>query len=226
MIDSCRLLPTWIQSTISGLYIGSATLITPIGLYFLSYAIIIIQLTIILFLIQKNIVYRKISKLENAIKRKVIWVQTKEDRKELNKKRWINLVLVLLSITVYFHLTNTKLLIINSLFCLLFFLKILFYLPLVSIRIFNDDEDRNILQIINEKDNETEGININEINEISFGSNVVTVHLKKEIIDLNINFLSTRENERVFKFLKKQELFKIERKINTTVKTRYNGNSS
>ena len=94
MIESCRLMPAWIQFIFVMIVMGIAVFIIPVATYFFLAAIITIQVIFILLLIQKNIVYKRISKLEVAIQKMVVWVHSKKDEREKYKKAMINVLLI------------------------------------------------------------------------------------------------------------------------------------
>jgi len=212
--ESCRLMPTFMQSLLFGLMFGIATLLIPTLTYFFFYTIIFFQATFIILLVQKNLVYRRISKLKNAIQKKIIWIHTKEDKKDLLKKRGINLLLVALTLFLYFKITSINLLIVNGLFCLLFSLKIIFFVPLLSLRII---EDRDLsFQIINEQQQENIEVEIFKIKNITLDHNTLIIDTKDDFIHTPIHFKSTEEYDRVFYFLRGLEELKgkiIENKI-------------
>ncbi|MGK0364964.1 MAG: hypothetical protein ACI85O_002025 [Saprospiraceae bacterium] len=203
MIESCRLMPTWVQFI---LFIGAAGIVsfTIPMLFYISVTIILVQVVFIILLIKKYIVYRRISKLEVAIKKRVIWIFSKRDKDEKYKKGLINLGLIILTLILFFTLQNTKLLIINGLFCVLFFLKIAFYVPLISVRIIEDDK----FVVINKGLGERMEINLYEINSIKIVEDKIIVNRKK--IEIPLDFQSEKEVRRLMMFLKGIDKFRVD----------------
>ena len=79
LVDGCRMLPETIQAFLFALvFVGGHSLVMA-GLFNFLLTVILIELLLILILIQKNIVYQRISKIENAIGSQILWIKTRQD---------------------------------------------------------------------------------------------------------------------------------------------------
>ena len=207
--ESCRLMPNWIQSIFFFIMLGIATFIVPVISYFFLGTIIILQLIVIILLAKKNIVYKRISKIEVAVEKMVIWIHSKKDEDEKYKKALINLALIIVTLLLFYKIQNVKLLIINSLFCLLFFLKLLFYVPLISVRIIDDDKDVNKFFVIDKGLKINTEINLYQIRSMEIISNKIEVDTNQGKVEIPIDFRSDKEKGKLKMFLKKVNKFEI-----------------
>ncbi len=201
IIDSCRLMPTIIQSFFFFLGLLFVTFFLQIGLFYFLYVVILIQVVFILLLGQKNRIYRRISKIENAIQLQILWVKTKKDERILHQKRFLNFILSFVSILIlyYYDFTNIKFIIILALFSLLFFLKIIFYVPVLNIRIVQEE---GMFQVSNEAKGESVEFQLYEMNSIDIYSNKIRIASDKDYIDAEMDFISNKERSKVYTFLK------------------------
>lgn len=208
LMESCRLMPSSVQSVLVLIIFAIGTLIVPIISSFFLGTIVILQSIFIILLIKKNIVYKRISKIEVAVKKMVIWVHSKKDENEKRKKAIINLALIVVTLLLFYKLQNVKLLIINSLFCLLFLLKLAFYVPLISVRII-DDKDVNTFLVIDKGLNINTEISLHLIRSMEIKSNKIEVDTNQGKVEIPIDFCSYAEKRRLKTFLKKINKFEI-----------------
>jgi len=209
LMESCRLMPTWVQSLFFSIMMGIAMLIVPVISYSFLGVVIVVQAIIIILLIKKNIVYRSISKLEIAVRKMVIWIHTKKDEHERIKKGLVNLILILITAYLFYIIQDFKLLLINGLFCLLFFLKFAFYVPLVSVRIIKENKIPFQLCIIDKGEQVNVEIGLNEIISVVVKLKMIIVITNQEKIDVPIDFHSDREARRLREFLKRLNMFEV-----------------
>ncbi len=154
-------------------------------------------------------VYRQIAKMNTAIKKKIIWIHTRKDRKDRMRKIGVNLILVGLTSYLFLLIQNMQFLIINGLFCFLFSLKILFYVPLVSVRLLDEDDAPLKFCVIDKGENISTEINVCDINSIEMDTNKIIITTKEEKTDVPIDFISNDEMDRLFQFLKGLKRFDV-----------------
>lgn len=211
MIDSCRLMPVWVQYVLFSTVMGILMFAMPLLFYAFWKAIITVQVIFIILLIQKNIVYRKISMIEVAVKRMVIWVHTQKDRQEKQKRIIANLLLIGLTIIIFNKIQDVELLIINSLFCFLFFLKLIFHVPPVSVRFVDDKGDQiiNIFTIIDKRARVNTDFYLESIKSVDVSINKLVVDTRANKIEVPLRFQSKQEARRLTMFLKKINKFEV-----------------
>lgn len=206
-LESCRLLPTWAQTIIFIFFYGIVAFLPQI-FYFFYYIVIGIQCVVIFLLANKFNVYRDISYLEYAIHKKIVWVSTKRDYKTKINKTIANTILLLLTGFIYTYLSDIKLLIVNSLFSLLFFLKVIFYVPLVSVKI----ECRDAMEYFMIIDKDAKVITEfypHTIKSVRVLEGGIEVRTAKEFSLIPIDFLNEREQRRLMVFLTRIKYFPV-----------------
>ncbi len=207
--ESCRLMSLWWQGFffILGMIIAHGVMVC---FYFYLETVILLQLLIILFLSYKYMVYRSISSLEVATKKKVIWVSTKTDESDKYKRVAINLGLILLTVWLFYQLQDFKLLLINSLFCFLFFLKIAFYVPLISIRVVTEsDSVADTFFVLDKRLGMNTEIELYLIHSIAVTSKELLIETSNESLKVPLNFSSSKEIRNVKQFLNTTTSFKV-----------------
>lgn len=207
MMDSCRLMSPEAQSALFFLALGVVTifffiLTDPSAYFVLIWIAVIVQIIFILLLIKKNIVYREILKNENAIQPNVIWIKTRKDVENQRKRKVANILLIIVTLIIFYFFNDFKILLVNGLFCLLFSLKLAFYVPLVSVRIINNNLEAKMYVI-----DKIQGINIefdlSDIIDIKVYYEKLLVTTRKEKVEIPIDFNAIREKMKLENFLKK-----------------------
>ncbi len=143
LTEACRMLPEVFQGILFfGIMLcGQLFFIVGfIGLKYLLTTIIIFQCIIILVLIQKNIVYRNLSKIEKAVKIGLLWIKTRREAKKINRYKIMSFLAFSLTLFLYSTSSNIKLLIINLLICIFYLFKNIFYVPVNRIRIIKGEQ--------------------------------------------------------------------------------------
>jgi len=195
IVDNCRLLPEWLQAILMLFIMLLANSIILIFSYFFI-LVIIIQLIFIVLLIQKNIVFRKIDILDEAISRKIIWVKTKDDERKISVFEIFSVVIIVFVFVIYW---NEQVFIMNTLFSILFFMKILFYVPAVNIRII---EKEHKLQFINEFEGFYIEFYLYNIEDIKVVDNHLKIVSNESVEEIEINFADVLERYRLEEFFK------------------------
>lgn len=209
LTESCRLMPDWVQSIFAGLFVGIGILILPVVSYFFLGTIIVVQLMIIILLTKRNIVYRRISKMEVAIKKKIIWIESKRDENEKKKKILINIVLLTIVGFLFYQFTDIKMLIIIGLFWVLFTLKVVFYVPLISVRITKDDNDIEVLLLVDKGTRMNTEIYLYQISSVLVEFNKIEIMTKQDKIEVSLDFRSGKEILKLKNFLRRLNKFEV-----------------
>jgi len=147
--------------------------------------------------------------VEVAVEKMIIWIYSKRDQEEKYKKGVINFVLVILTVFLFYKLQNTQLLLINGLLCLLFSFKFLFYIPVVSVRIVDNDRENKLFFIDKEAGVNTE-IKLSEISFVRVLSDKIIV---KEVYsaetEIPLDFHSDNEVRRLKDFFERIGKFEL-----------------
>ena len=179
----------------------------PLIFNFFYFFVIGIQCIVIFLLANKFRVYRDISYLEYAIHKKVVWVSTKRDHKAKIIKIIVNMILLLLTGFIYAYISDVKVLIVNSLFSLLFFLKVIFYVPIVSVKI--DENKMDYFRIIDKDEKFVAEYVLHTIKSLRVLGNGVEIRTAKETSLIPIDFINDREQRRLKVFLTRIKCFTV-----------------
>lgn len=200
LVDGCRMLPESIQAI---LFLIAGTSIYAIP-YWLSFGIpnfiqivISIEVVLILILAQKNFVFRRISKIENAISHGIVWLKTKQDAVTILRYFVFSSILFLIGIFLYSRVENEQLLLVYSLVCVLYFLKGLFYVPLVQVKIIEDDQ----IQFINDFNGKCIDFKSYEILKIEIQERNIQIFTNDQKSDFKVFFHKKEGRIRLRKFL-------------------------
>lgn len=198
LVDGCRMLPEAIQGILFALVLVFGHYLVVAGFLNFLLTFIVIEVLIILVLIQKKLVYQRISKLENAIYYKILWIKTKQDSAKIIRYFFFSSILFLLGIWTYSNVGSERYLLAVSLLCVLYFLKGLFYVPLVTVRVIENDE----IQFINDFNGKCVDFELYEIRKIAIQEKKISIFLKDQTIDFKVFFNKKEERNRLRKFLK------------------------
>ena len=200
IVDVCRMLPEPLQAI---LLLGIPTVSTILfrsGFEYLIPYIIAVEVFFIGVLIQKNIVYRRISKIDQAIKYRILWVKTRRDGKKIIRYLICSSFYLLLGIGYYFYIENNQcLLIIILLLWVIYLMKGLFYVPNVFVRIIGKHE----IEFVNEFQKEALTFEFYELLQITFEPNQLIIQSRDSQHLFPLQFDKLEERKRLRKFLEK-----------------------
>ncbi|MFK7775840.1 MAG: hypothetical protein AB8F94_27200 [Saprospiraceae bacterium] len=200
LVDGCRMLPETIQGIlffIAGMSIYSTPYWLWLGIRNFILIVIIIEVILILILAQKNFVFRRISKIENAISHGIVWLKTKQDAATILRYFIFSSILFLIGILVYSSVENEQLLLGYSLVCVLYFLKGLFYVPLVQVKIIEDEQ----IQFINDFNGKCVDFKFYEIQKIEIQEKNIRIFTNDQTSDFKVYFYKKEGRMRLRKFL-------------------------
>jgi len=198
LIDSCRFLPIGLQYflfTIIGIGISGILLL---GFTNLLIIIVLIEIVFILILVYKNSVYHRLSKIDNAIKHRILWIETKKDAEKKSQYLWLGAVSILILMVIYFFMEDVGWLFAVSLLVFLFILKGIFYVPLVFVRLNNGDE----IQFSNLFTNQNLVFQKQGLNNLKIFWDRIEFEGKEEKLVFTMEFKNIKERERLEQFLK------------------------
>lgn len=193
------MLPEILQVTIFVLVFSLPTLLLYLGLKNLVTTIIVLEVLFILILIQKNIIYRRISKIENAIKHQIIWIKTKKGGEKVIRYLALGTIFTLTSLLIYWYFRNNRLLLIIVLPSILFILKSIFYVPTVFVRII----DEGSLQLVDESRGENVILDKYELKRLEILQKKVRINTHAGSTDFELLFDKLEERNRLKQFLNK-----------------------
>lgn len=200
LVDGCRMLPETIQAIlffIVGMSISSIPLWITIGIRNFLLIVITIEVILIVILAQKNFVYRRISKIENVLNHGIIWLKTKQDAATILRYFIFSSILFLIGILLYSRVENEQVLLAFSLVCVLYFLKGLFYVPLVQVKIIEDDQ----IQFINDFNGKCIDFKLYEVQKIEIQGRNIHIITNDQKNDFKVFFNKKKERQRLRKFL-------------------------
>lgn len=198
LIDACRMLPETVQAVFAVFMMIGLSVVTQLAIQNIQIAIIIVEVFFIGVLLVKNIVYRRISKIDNAIDAKIIWIKSKLDAERKKRYLWISLILLLLMLLIYVYLKNNNFLIIGGLLCVLFSLKNLFYVPLIFIRIVDDQN----LELVNDFHKTVLSFPIGAIKKLVVKHDVIKIEESAAKATFLLDFHELKERKRLLQFFK------------------------
>ena len=198
LVDGCRMLPEAIQGFLfASVFVGGSYFVM-IGFYYFLLTFIVVEILLIIILIQKNLVYRRISKIENAISNKILWIKTKQDSAKIIRYFIFSSMLFLIGLWVYSKVGSERYLVAISLLCVLYFLKGLFYVPLVIVRIIPNNQ----IQFINDFNGKCVEFDFYEIEKIEIQEKKISIFPKDKKVDFKVFFHRKGDRHRLRQFLK------------------------
>ena len=198
LVDGCRMLPETIQGFLFALVFVGGTSFVMIGFFNFLLTFIVVEVLLILILIQKNLVYRRISKIENAISNEILWIKTKQDSAKIFRYFIFSWVFFLIGFLIYTKVDNERYFLAVSLLCVLYFLKGLFYVPLVIVRIIPNDQ----IQLINDFNGKFVEFDFYEVEKVEIQEKKISIFSKDKKVDFKVFFNKKRERQRLRQFLK------------------------
>lgn len=198
IFDGCRMLPETIQMILFVLFFGGISAFVMLGLQNIVLTFIVVEVLLILVLIQKNFVYRRISKIRNAIRYQILWIKTKQDSSKILRYFIFSSILFLVGLWAYNKIGNGQYFLAVSLLSILYFLKGLFYVPLVHIRILEDEEE---IQFINDFNGKCLEFKLYEIEKIEIQEKRISIFSESQKVAFKIFFNKKEERIRLREFL-------------------------
>lgn len=200
IVDGCRMLPETIQTilfTIAGMSIYAIPYWLSVGLQNFTLIVIIIEVILIIILAQKNFVFRRISKIENAISQGILWLKTKQDAATILRYFIFSSILLLIGVLLYSRVENEQLLLIYSLICVLYFLKGLFYVPHVHVKIIENEQ----IQFVNDYNGKCIDFKFYEIQKVEIQEKNIQISTLNKKSDFKVFFHKKEGRIRLRKFL-------------------------
>ncbi len=199
LVDGCRMLPETIQGILFAMVFAGGNFLVMAGLFNFLLTVIVVELLLIVILIQKNIVYQRISKLENAIASQILWIKTRQDAAKIIRYFFFSSILFLGGLWVYAKVGSELYFVAISLLFVLYFLKGLFYVPLVQVKIIEDEQ----IQFINDFNGKCVDFKFYEIQKIEIQEKNIRISTQDQKSDFKVFFHKKEGRIRLRKFLER-----------------------